>query len=116
MRELRNVIEQAVLLHSGPQLDALSLNLARVPPGSLDTPASVPAMPGRHGGAEAVGGHSHEHTLAELERQALTQALARAEGNVSQAARLLGISRDTMRYRIEKHQLEATVVGHRAQD
>jgi transcriptional regulator of acetoin/glycerol metabolism len=38
----------------------------------------------------------------------LAHALQRAYGNVSQAARLLGISRDTMRYRIARHALAGT--------
>jgi two-component system, NtrC family, response regulator AtoC len=40
--------------------------------------------------------------LPELERQALREALQREGWNVTRAARALGISRDTLRYRIEK--------------
>lgn len=40
--------------------------------------------------------------LAEVERQLLAQALERAGGNQTQAAQLLGINRDQVRYRIEK--------------
>ena len=40
-----------------------------------------------------------------LKGVALTGALAKAGGNQSAAARLLGISRDTLRYRLEKHGL-----------
>ena len=40
--------------------------------------------------------------LRRMEEEALETALAAAGGNVSRAARLLGISRDTMRYRMEK--------------
>jgi transcriptional regulator of acetoin/glycerol metabolism len=43
-----------------------------------------------------------------MERQALVRALERCGGNVSQAARELGISRDTLRYRIDKHGLSGT--------
>jgi transcriptional regulator of acetoin/glycerol metabolism len=42
-----------------------------------------------------------------MERDSLVQTLDRTGGNVSQAARLLGISRDTMRYRMAKHGLDA---------
>lgn len=38
----------------------------------------------------------------EVERQQLLQALERAGGNQTQAAQLLGINRDQVRYRIEK--------------
>ena len=46
-------------------------------------------------------------TLPEMERQALLQALQLSEGNVTRAARELGISRDTLRYRMEKYGLES---------
>jgi transcriptional regulator of acetoin/glycerol metabolism len=44
-------------------------------------------------------------TPNDLERNALVQALDQTGWNVSRAARILGISRDTLRYRIEKHRL-----------
>ena len=50
-------------------------------------------------------------TLPQMERDSLVRALERTGGNVSRAARVLGISRDTMRYRIAKHGLEAVVAG-----
>jgi len=40
--------------------------------------------------------------LEEIERQLLVQALERAGGNQTRAAELLGITRDQVRYRIEK--------------
>jgi transcriptional regulator with GAF, ATPase, and Fis domain len=40
--------------------------------------------------------------LEEVERQMLQQALERAGGNQTQAAQLLGMNRDQVRYRIEK--------------
>jgi DNA-binding NtrC family response regulator len=40
--------------------------------------------------------------LEDLERELLTQALQLAEGNRTKAAKLLGLSRDTFRYRVEK--------------
>ena len=47
-----------------------------------------------------------ELNLAEAERDLLVRALAQTRGNVTQAARLLGVTRDTLRYRIEKYNLE----------
>ena len=41
-----------------------------------------------------------------LERDLIRQALERAKGNRTQAAALLGLSRDTLRYRLEKYELE----------
>jgi DNA-binding NtrC family response regulator len=40
--------------------------------------------------------------LAEVERRFVEQALQRTQGNVTKAAALLGLSRDTLRYRMEK--------------
>ncbi|MEW5787564.1 MAG: sigma-54 dependent transcriptional regulator [Pseudomonadota bacterium] len=90
VRELRNLMEQAVLLCPGPLLEAEHLRLAAPP--SMPGPAAAAADAGR--------------TLDEMERNALLDALHKTSWNVTQAARLLGISRDTLRYRIDKHGLE----------
>lgn len=97
VRELRNVIEQAVLLSSGqviePQHLALSTTLGP-PVATPDTmPHSIPA-------AAVVGS-----TLEQVERDLLVQALEKTAWNVSRAAKLLGVSRDTLRYRIDKYRL-----------
>ena len=41
--------------------------------------------------------------LQSVERDMITQALSQAGGNVTVAADALGISRDTLRYRMERH-------------
>ena len=46
-------------------------------------------------------------SLDEVERQLVLQALERAGGNQTQAAQLLGINRDQVRYRVEKFGLKA---------
>jgi two-component system response regulator AtoC len=97
VRELRNLLEQAVLLARGATLDVEDLALRRDAP----QPAADAAALARAGAAAGT-------TLPDLERLALTQALARTGGNVSRAARELGISRDTLRYRIEKHGLQGS--------
>jgi DNA-binding protein Fis len=58
---------------------------------------------------QRVGGNestSPELSLVDAERGVLVRASRRTQGNVTQAARLLGISRDTLRYRIEKFGLK----------
>lgn len=49
--------------------------------------------------------------LEAVERDLIRQALEMAGGNKSQAARLLGLSRDTLRYRLEKHGMEGPASG-----
>jgi two-component system, NtrC family, response regulator AtoC len=99
VRELRNVIEQAVLLDSGGVITPQHLALTH-----LGTPASTALDPAEM--ARKPGGVPGELTLPEMERQALVNALAASDGNITQAARDLGISRDTLRYRIEKYGLD----------
>jgi two-component system, NtrC family, response regulator AtoC len=88
VRELRNVVEQAVIMAKGDVIGPEHLHLARV-----DTAMEPAPLP-----SEGVN-------LAQVERDLVTKALEQANWNVTQAARMLGISRDTLRYRIEKFQL-----------
>jgi len=97
VRELRNAIEQAVLTTTG-EIDEMHLGIRDIPE-PFAAPAAAPA--GRDGG----GAMPQAGKLDETERSLIAQALNEARGNVTQAARLLGISRDTLRYRIEKHGL-----------
>ncbi len=103
VRELRNVIEQAVLLSPGVVIEPAQLSLLAPPPMAHATPAQMAAPARTPWPAEA----ERPATLPELERQALVRALALCEGNVTRAARELGISRDTLRYRIEKFQIDS---------
>jgi len=48
-----------------------------------------------------------ELDLTALEAEPIRQALGIAAGNKSRAARLLGLNRDTLLYRIEKHLIKA---------
>ncbi|MFO1199522.1 MAG: sigma-54 dependent transcriptional regulator [Burkholderiaceae bacterium] len=93
VRELRNVVEQcAIMAHSDviePELLALS---------RFDAPASGAA----HAPAGADDAGAITGTLPEIERRMLVKALEASRWNVTRAARELGISRDTLRYRIEK--------------
>ena len=94
VRELRNVVEQAVMLGGGPMIQPEDLMLAPVEP-----EPGLPALT-----EVAADGGS---TLDRVERELLIKALRDARNNVSRAARQLGISRDTLRYRLEKHGLRA---------
>ncbi len=96
VRELRNVVEQTVLLATDRLIEPDQLPFCAVLGRRSDAPADpVPSGP-------AVGGGI---SLDQVERDLLQKALEQTGGNVTQAARLLGISRDTLRYRMEKHGL-----------
>lgn len=87
VRELSHVIERAVLWSQGAELDSEHLSL--VMPADGVTAVTGPAGPA----ALDLGG---------AERTLIERALAEAQGNQTRAAQLLGITRDTLRYRLKK--------------
>lgn len=88
IRELKNVVERCAILASGHAIDTTDLALA----GSSGTaPGGAFRLP--------EGGLS----LPDLEEDLIRQALSRSGGNRSQAARLLGIPRHVLIYRLEKY-------------
>jgi DNA-binding NtrC family response regulator len=95
VRELRNLIERAILLGGEDTLEreafAPLLRAVPVEAAPLGDPFTLPPQ-----GID----------LAELEQSLIRQALERTEGNRTRAAALLGLSRDTLRYRLEKFGLE----------
>jgi len=98
VREVANVIERAVLLHEGEEIGAGVLGLPALARGG------APIEVGSGGGVKvdfSQGGLS----LSELERTLIVEALKAAGGNRRRAAELLGISVETLRYRMEKHAL-----------
>lgn len=100
VRELRNVIERCVLLSQGTALEARWLQL-----GSSPSPMLVP-----ENGNQIMFPIDGSISLDDMERRMIEEALKRQRGNVTKAAGLLGISRQTMRYRIEKHQIDVSTL------
>jgi DNA-binding NtrC family response regulator len=98
VRELRNGIEQTVLLAPGPVIEPEQLAL-HAPPPRMSEQGLPKADPNQFFLPE--GGVN----LETLERDLVAQALEKTAGNVTQAAKLLGMSRDTLRYRMEKFEL-----------
>lgn len=89
VRELAHVVERAVLLSDQPMIGAELISL-----------------PGRAGSEAQVDSREDKLanlTLEEVERRLITQALTASRGNVSEAARKLGLSREALRYRLQKH-------------
>jgi DNA-binding NtrC family response regulator len=97
VRELENVIGHACIMVLGATIDVADLPtyLSR---GQIDAASGAAAANG--GGATAPG---ELVPLEEQEKRLLTEALRKSGGNQSEAARLLRISRDTLRYRMKKH-------------
>jgi DNA-binding NtrC family response regulator len=89
VRQLENIIERAMALSSGPVLDAADIHLdLRHAPGAANS-GGVPFLP------EGM-------TLEQWEDEMIREAMRRAHGNKSEAARLLGLSRNALRYRLSK--------------
>jgi DNA-binding NtrC family response regulator/tetratricopeptide (TPR) repeat protein len=93
VRELANVMERVALLTEAAAVTAEMLEL----PGLVGAAAPV--------GAPAEGATRLEDALETVERAHLLEALGRVAWNVTRAAAALGISRDTLRYRMEKYGL-----------
>jgi DNA-binding NtrC family response regulator len=91
VRELENVLERSIVLCGGTELSADDIK--------LDTNRS------RH--APAAGFLPDGMSLDAYEQSIIREALQRANGNKSQAARLLGITRNALRYRLSQMGLEA---------
>lgn len=90
IRELRNVLERAIILCPEGVIGADDVLLG-------EGPAPEAAA------APETGGTLN---LADVEKQVILQALERAGGNKSEAARLLGITRRTLYGRLERYEIE----------
>jgi DNA-binding NtrC family response regulator len=87
VRELQNIVERACALSKGPQLEVSDIH--------------IDARPSKSGNG-APGFLPEGMTLEQWEDEMVQEALRRANGNKSQAARLLGLSRNALRYRLSK--------------
>ena len=94
-REVRNIIERLLILRAGD-----------TPIRAVELPIEVrlPTSPGTGTGCPYVLPEEGVD-LEAVERGLIDQAMARCRGNQTQAARLLGITRYALRYRLEKHSL-----------
>ena len=92
VRELANVLQRAALVNESDTLDAALLGIGNNP---VSTTAAKPT------GLTFDFGSS-DCTLASVEKKLLTAALSYTQGNVSEAARLLGVTRGGFRHRMEK--------------
>jgi len=99
VRELENVLERAVALaHNPQQIDATDLRLT--PEDNPVTRAAGVANPAGEGGL--IGRTPLQDYLDRCERETLEMALAQTRNNRTQAAKLLGITFRSMRYRLAR--------------
>jgi len=85
VRELENVMQRAVTLARGETLDVDDIHLDRPHAANNSAPVLPPGV-----------------TLEQWEQEIIREALRQANGNKSQAARALGLSRNALRYRLSQ--------------
>ncbi|MDP2958276.1 MAG: sigma-54 dependent transcriptional regulator [Longimicrobiales bacterium] len=95
VREICNVVERAVLLTEGDQID----------PDALPPEVRNQRSGGEHAGTFSLGPGGVD--LEQLEHELLMEALRVAEGNRTEAGRLLGLSRHQIRNRLKKYGVES---------
>jgi DNA-binding NtrC family response regulator len=93
VRELENVIERSLVMATGEKLDPsdIRLDMALRPRQAAAGDYSLPSG----------------LSLDQYEQEIIKQALKKADGNKSQAARLLGLTRNALRYRLTQMGIEA---------
>jgi len=91
IREMQNIVERAVILRRGLLIEADELQLAACPQPATEN--GIPEIPDEGLSLEAV------------EQGLIKKALAKANGNRSEAARLLKIPRHVLIYRLEKFKI-----------
>lgn len=99
VRELRTAIEHGVVMTTGPKITVRDL------PSAIRQAAGQPLVKGISP-AKAYGERSNPLDLHETERKLIVQALAATNGNVTAAARKLGISRRTLHRKINEMNAE----------
>ncbi len=93
VRELENILERALALAEGDVLHAHDLNLAPTP--AFQAPGDLGAPP-----------NNLQDYLDKVEREALVKALEQTRHNKTAAARLLGVTFRSLRYRLERLGIE----------
>jgi transcriptional regulator with PAS, ATPase and Fis domain len=99
VREIRNVMERAVLFEQSDVLSSQNISLQPISPNE-NASLSIDVDLNQDFQLPEAG-----ISLEELEQYLLKQALERSGGNKTKAAALLGLSRETMKYRLKKFKL-----------
>jgi DNA-binding NtrC family response regulator len=134
VRELVNAVQRAVMLSDDGDIEPHDLGLADMNPDVLASPITssshLPSVSADRNGfvaeARSANGSHHAvgtpasglnfdfergiHKATDVEKELIMQALRFTKGNVSRAAKLIGMQRSSMRYRIDRYGLERYVV------
>jgi DNA-binding NtrC family response regulator len=107
VRELKNVLERAVLLQAGTVVEAGDLppeilRAQEAPPTAAGDASADGSRPAAGAPAAGLVIPPRGLSLEKLEDDLVHQALERTHGNQTKASQLLGISRDSLRYRMKK--------------
>jgi DNA-binding NtrC family response regulator len=104
IRELENVIERAVILSKGPEFKKEDFNLSST---NLNKDSGYKDKSSSRMGdlfpSTTSNADSKPRSLKDMEYNNMMDALSRTSGNISKAAQILGISRDTLYRRMKKH-------------
>jgi len=97
VRELENILQRSVTLATGPKLEAADIHFDS-PRSRRTAETNAPVLP-------------EGTTLDQWEQEIIREALRRANGNKSQAARALGLSRNALRYRLSQMGVADSIDG-----
>jgi len=111
VRELKNAIERVVLLVDHSLIHAYDLSIDRRTNPQKEDSSGAPARINAVGDIQ-VTFPPWGISLEEVEKTLIQQALHEKQGNVTEAAKLLHISRDTFRYRMKKYGLGGEDAAH----
>ncbi|MFP8881898.1 MAG: sigma-54 dependent transcriptional regulator [Myxococcota bacterium] len=103
VRELANAVQHALVLSDGERVEVDHLPIAVQDAHRDNNPAEL----------AATGGHG---SLEEIEIRCIVQALVKTDFNRASAARLLGLTRRALGYRIHKYELESEIADLRNPD
>ncbi len=111
VRELENIIERSLILARGERIEASDLDFGRRAQTSTGQTGPTPTISTNGNGVSAratAGDESRPlaERLLDEERREIIAAVEKSNSNIAGAARMLGINRSTLYYRMRKHGLE----------
>ncbi|MCA9310202.1 MAG: sigma-54-dependent Fis family transcriptional regulator [Phycisphaerales bacterium] len=111
VRELINAVQRAVMLSERDEITPTDLGLSATATRKIAAPRSATVIPDTAGGRTPIhfDFENWSYSAEDVERELIVQALQRVKGNVSKAAKLIGMNRSSLRYRIERGGLEEYV-------